>query len=82
MEKKDKNAFAVDFMMGGVSAAVGKTAAAPIERIKLLLQNEKEMLKTGKLDRPYNGIVDCFRRTVADEGVISLWKGNTANVIR
>lgn len=26
--------------MGGVSAAVSKTAAAPIERIKLLVQNQ------------------------------------------
>ncbi|KAG4217165.1 hypothetical protein PC116_g34354, partial [Phytophthora cactorum] len=40
------------------------------------------MLKTGRLDRKYNGIVDCFRRTTADEGVMSLWRGNTANVIR
>ena len=26
--------------MGGVSAAVSKTAAAPIERVKLLIQNQ------------------------------------------
>ena len=26
--------------MGGVSAAVSKTAAAPIERVKLLVQNQ------------------------------------------
>ena len=32
--------FALDFLMGGVSAAVSKTAAAPIERIKLLIQNQ------------------------------------------
>lgn len=84
MEKTDQKtqAFLVDFMMGGVSAAVGKTAAAPIERVKLLMQAQKEMLKTGKLDRPYEGIMDCFRRTVDNEGVVSLWKGNTANVIR
>jgi len=69
-------------MMGGVSAAVAKTAAAPIERIKLLVQNQGEMLKTGRLDRPYAGIADCFKRTYADEGVVSLWRGNTANVIR
>lgn len=30
----------VDFLMGGVSAAVSKTAAAPIERVKLLIQNQ------------------------------------------
>ncbi|KAJ9620602.1 ADP/ATP carrier protein [Taxawa tesnikishii (nom. ined.)] len=74
--------FMVDFLMGGVSAAVSKTAAAPIERIKLLVQNQDEMLRAGRLDRPYNGIADCFRRTAADEGVMSLWRGNTANVIR
>lgn len=74
--------FMIDFLMGGVSAAVSKTAAAPIERVKLLIQNQDEMLKTGRLDRKYNGIVDCFRRTVQAEGVVSLWRGNTANVIR
>ncbi|KZF23526.1 mitochondrial carrier [Xylona heveae TC161] len=74
--------FVVDFMMGGVSAAVSKTAAAPIERIKLLVQNQDEMIRAGRLDRKYNGIVDCFRRTIADEGLVSLWRGNTANVIR
>merc|ERR1712227_536719 len=74
--------FVIDFLMGGVSAAVSKTAAAPIERVKLLIQNQDEMLKTGRLDRKYNGIGDCFKRTMADEGVMSLWRGNTANVIR
>ncbi|KAL3461513.1 mitochondrial carrier domain-containing protein [Aspergillus heterothallicus] len=74
--------FVVDFLMGGVSAAVSKTAAAPIERIKLLIQNQDEMLRAGRLDRKYNGIMDCFRRTAAAEGVVSLWRGNTANVIR
>ncbi|KAF9158357.1 ADP/ATP carrier protein [Actinomortierella ambigua] len=80
--KKDAKSFAADFLMGGVSAAVSKTAAAPIERIKLLLQNQDEMLKTGRLSHPYKGIADCFRRVVADEGLSPLWRGNTANVIR
>ena len=34
----------VDFLMGGVSAAVSKTAAAPIERVKLLIQNQVSFL--------------------------------------
>jgi solute carrier family 25 (adenine nucleotide translocator) protein 4/5/6/31 len=74
--------FTIDFMMGGVSAAVAKTAAAPIERIKLLVQNQDEMIKQGRLSTPYKGIADCFRRTYADEGMAALWRGNTANVIR
>merc|ERR1712063_246042 len=73
---------AEDFMLGGVAAAISKTAAAPIERIKLMVQNQDEMIKAGRLATPYNGVADCFRRVIADEGVTSLWRGNTANVIR
>jgi len=75
-------AFLINFLMGGVSAAVSKTAAAPIERVKLLIQNQEEMIKQGRLSKPYTGIVECFKRTAADEGVVSFWRGNTANVIR
>lgn len=74
--------FLIDFLMGGVSAAVSKTAAAPIERVKLLIQNQDEMIKAGRLSEPYKGIGDCFARTMKDEGVVALWRGNTANVIR
>lgn len=73
---------AEDFMLGGVAAAISKTAAAPIERIKLMVQNQDEMIKAGRLDRPYSGVMDCARRVVADEGVVALWRGNAANVIR
>jgi len=68
--------------MGGVSAAVSKTAAAPIERVKLLIQNQDEMLKSGRLASPYKGIGECFSRVIREEGFISLWRGNLANVIR
>jgi len=40
------------------------------------------MLKAGTLDKPYGGIVDCTKRTVASEGVGSLWRGNLANCLR
>lgn len=80
--KKVDKSFAIDFLMGGVSAAVSKTAAAPIERVKLLIQNQDEMIKQGRLASPYKGIGDCFGRTIKDEGFGSLWRGNTANVIR
>jgi solute carrier family 25 (adenine nucleotide translocator) protein 4/5/6/31 len=68
--------------MGGVSAAVSKTAAAPIERVKLLIQNQDEMIKSGRLSTPYKGIVECFARVSKEEGVASLWRGNMANVLR
>jgi len=78
----DPIAFAKDFLLGGVAAGVSKTVAAPIERVKLLIQNQDEMIKAGRLDRPYKGIVECFTRVIKDEGVAQLWRGNLANVLR
>lgn len=81
-QKVEKSTFFVDFLMGGVSAAVSKTAAAPIERVKLLIQNQAEMLKSGRLSEPYKGIGDCFSRVIREEGFAQLWRGNMANVLR
>jgi len=38
MSLGDPVAFLKDFIAGGVAAAISKTAVAPIERVKLLLQ--------------------------------------------
>lgn len=81
-KKNDIGTFALDFLMGGVSAAVSKTCASPIEVIKLRLQNVESLLKAGTIDRAYTGIADCGKRIVAEEGVGALWKGNGTNVIR
>lgn len=69
-----------DFILGGTSGAIAKTLAAPIERVKLLLQTQENNPKLR--ERPYTGIVDCFQRCVREEGVASLWRGNWANVLR
>ena len=37
--------FSENFLLSGCAAAVSKTSAAPIERVKLLLQNQGELLK-------------------------------------
>jgi len=72
----------IDFLMGGVAAAVSKTVAAPIERVKLLIQNQDEMIKQGRLKDRYKGIGECFRRVITEEGFPQLWRGNVANVLR
>ncbi|ONI08940.1 hypothetical protein PRUPE_5G208700 [Prunus persica] len=79
---KQSEKFSADFVMGGMAALVSKSAAAPIERVKLLLQNQGEMIKRGQLKRPYMGVGDCFKRVFREEGVLSFWRGNQANVIR
>ena len=81
-KKGPKLNFFENFMLSGVAAGVSKTAAAPIERVKLLVQNQAEMIKQGILDKPYNGVLDCTRRTMANEGMFSFWRGNLANVLR
>merc|ERR1712228_1046473 len=77
-----KLGFAENFMLSGVAAGVSKTAAAPIERVKLLIQNQDEMMKQGRLDKPYTGVVDCTTRVLKTEGVAPFWRGNLANVLR
>jgi len=78
----EKLGFFENFMLSGVAAGVSKTAAAPIERVKLLVQNQDEMIKQGRLDRPYTGVMDCTKRVLATEGVGPFWRGNLANVLR
>merc|ERR1712083_150495 len=82
MGDKKKLGFFENFMLSGVAAAVSKTAAAPIERVKLLVQNQDEMIRQGRLAEPYKGVVDCVQKTLRSEGVIPFWRGNLANVLR
>jgi len=83
--KKKKNtgaiAFGKDLLAGGVSAAISKTVVAPIERVKLLLQVQASSTQISP-DKQYKGIIDAFRRIPAEQGMVSFWRGNLANVIR
>uniref|UniRef100_A0A672PTX6 ADP/ATP translocase n=1 Tax=Sinocyclocheilus grahami TaxID=75366 RepID=A0A672PTX6_SINGR len=73
--------FAKDFLAGGVAAAISKTAVAPIERVKLLLQVQHAS-KQISADKQYKGIIDCIVRIPKEQGFASFWRGNLANVIR
>ena len=68
MSKGQKLGFAENFALSGAAAVISKTAAAPIERVKLLVQNQDEMIKQGRLDKPYKGVIDCTARTFKNEG--------------
>merc|ERR1712112_91953 len=82
MADKKKLGFVENFALSGAAAIISKTAAAPIERVKLLVQNQDEMLKSGRLDKPYTGVIDCTTRTLKTEGLLPFWRGNLANCIR
>jgi len=76
-------AFLADFAAGGISGAVAKTATAPIERVKLIIQTQdaNPLIKSGKVAR-YTGIGNCFTRVYQEQGLGAFWRGNFTNVIR
>ena len=55
-------------------SAVSKTAAAPIERVKLLVQNRSEMIK--------HTSASLTAGTFRNEGILPFWRGNLANDLR
>ena len=73
--------FVLDFVAGGISAAVSKTVVAPLERVKILLQIQDAQKFIPK-DQQYKGIVDCFSRVYREQGFLSYWRGNVVNVVR
>lgn len=71
-----------NFVLSGCAAVISKTASAPIERVKLMIQNQDEMIKAGRLEHRYKGPIDCLNRVIKEEGFRYLWRGNVANCIR
>lgn len=64
---------------GGLASAFSKTVFAPLERIKLVMQTQS--LVNGH-QAQYRGPVDALIRIPREQGVLSLWRGNTPNVLR
>ncbi|CAH1394769.1 unnamed protein product [Nezara viridula] len=81
MTTADPYSFLKDFLAGGISAAIAKTSVAPIERVKLILQVQ-HISKQMDPDKRYKGIIDAFVRIPREQGFLSFWRGNFANVIR
>jgi hypothetical protein len=80
---KTWNDVLIDWMAGGIAAGVSKTAVAPIERVKLLLQTQdaNPKIASGEVPR-YSGVVNVLVRVSKEQGVGALWRGNAANVLR
>lgn len=52
--------FFKDFMAGGISAAIAKTAVAPIERVKLLLQVQEASTQIAEAQKYKGKLIVCF----------------------
>lgn len=66
--------FAKDLLVGGEAKAISETVAAPTPWVKLLPQITA--------DKQQKGVIDCAIHTPKEQGVLSFWHGNLANVIR
>ncbi|KAI3414875.1 uncharacterized protein J3R85_015803 [Psidium guajava] len=64
-----------ELIAGGAAGAFAKTAVAPLERIKILLQIRSEGFRS-------IGVYQSFKKILRHEGVQGLYKGNGASVIR
>lgn len=80
--RKVKLGFVENFVLSGLAAVTSKTIAAPIERIKMVVQNQDEMLKRGSLKEPFKGPVHCGQWIMQNEGALAFWKSNFTNCLR
>jgi hypothetical protein len=71
--------FLSDLMAGGISGIFAKTVSAPVDRVKLLLQTQ---FINKALTTPYKGPIDCVLRVHREQGLLSFWRGNLANIYR
>ncbi|URE09413.1 Mitochondrial carrier protein [Musa troglodytarum] len=74
--------FQRDVVAGAVMGGMVHTVVAPIERAKLLLQTQESNAALLGRGRRFRGMIDCIARTVREEGVLSLWRGNGTGVLR
>lgn len=72
-----------DLLAGAVMGGVVHTIVAPIERAKLLLQTQESNIAIlSGPHRRFKGMFDCIARTIREEGILSLWRGNGSSVLR
>jgi solute carrier family 25 (adenine nucleotide translocator) protein 4/5/6/31 len=56
--------------------------ATPVDRLRILLQTNYELVRQNRLDSPYKSAVDGFKRTYKNEGFMSFYRGNTVQLLR
>lgn len=71
-----KNNFYVNFGVGWTVTVLAGLASYPIDTIR------RRMMMTSGQAVKYNGSIDCAQQIIAKEGVLSLFKGAGANILR
>lgn len=63
---------------GGIAGMIAKTATNPLERIKMLSQTGEH----GLSNTQKQSIMSLYRNIIQNEGILGLWAGNGANLLR
>ena len=74
--------FLISAVAGALSSAVVKSGAAPLERVKLLLQTQNINAQMKLAGKRYSGVFDCVTQVYRTQGIISFWRGNVAALAR
>ena len=71
-----------DAVAGTCAGAFSKTAMAPIERVKLLIQLQGSVEGAGCIKPGKRGSWEVAYHVYKTEGMLAFWRGNVPNVIR
>ena len=66
-------------LAGLITGAIAITVACPTDVVKVRLQSQGALPKDKQI---YKGTFDCYRQTIARDGIRGLWLGWGPNVIR
>jgi len=65
-----------------MAICLARSTTAPIERVKLLLQTQHVNPDITRTHQYYKGMLNCAKRIHAEQGFVSFFRGNFANVLR
>ncbi|XP_034665061.1 mitochondrial glutamate carrier 1 [Drosophila subobscura] len=79
-EQKKPASFSVlpKIINGGIAGIIGVTCVFPMDLVKTRLQNQ-QILPNG--EKMYSSIIDCFRKTIAQDGFFGMYRGSAVNII-
>ncbi|XP_014055143.1 solute carrier family 25 member 43 isoform X1 [Salmo salar] len=72
-----------NFINGCIAAGVAQTLSYPFETVKRKMQAQNPQLPHyGGADIHFTGMLDCFRQVIRNKGILTLWSGITANMVK
>ncbi|MBZ3875604.1 Solute carrier family 25 member 43 [Sciurus carolinensis] len=80
---RDQFSLLQNFTTVCLAAVVTQTLSFPFDTVKRKMQAQSPYLPNyGGVDVHFSGAMDCFRQIVKAQGVLGLWNGLTANLLK